>query len=231
MSSLWEMEFGEIGAVLKILDKHGVKKEELDCLRQDPEGIGRMLALEIERIVARSTLYQTYHIGLNGDDLMRLIDLCKFVDLSPAELDWLRKRSETVEIGMDVARNNITTVGVFKFHRFQFDGLDPIERPGRITELMNESGYMPAPFRLFILFVNYLLNLSAVPPNKKVIGLMKPHPLVSLDPFFEADGSYPAVANQVFCVNNPSLKLGNIDLLRDEKLDPSQFLYFGFVNN
>ena len=53
--SLWDQSYGQVGAMLKILGNHGVVPEELECLRQDPDRIGKAVAAELKKEVIKRT--------------------------------------------------------------------------------------------------------------------------------------------------------------------------------
>jgi hypothetical protein len=217
--------------VLQILGDHGVTKEEIELLKRNPKGIGKNTALGLKRAVAISTLIRSNLVHLIDATIPSLCLGCQFVNVGEVEMNVVNELTDRAGDAADLFRTgSLRDVGIFQMHKFQFEGVSAPERIDRIAAIMFESGYMPAPFRLFLRLINQCLGDMAG-SEKALFGHIKLFPLVNLDPFFMVDGHYMAVINRVPSFTMPQLELGHVDLLRDEKMDPSKYLYLGFRND
>lgn len=233
--SLWDQSYGQVGAMLKILGNHGVVPEELECLRQDPDRIGKAVAAELKKEVIKSTLVYCGPINMGNLGRLKMSDIvngCGLTNVTKDDFEQMDKEEilKDPSIILKFQESRQVWAGVFKFYTFQFERVSPLKRWDKITSIMRNSGYLPAPTRLMFIYLRLCLETQTPRDYKALIGRMRLNPLISMDPFDRHDTGLRSICNTVMNFMNPKLEIGRVDLFRDEKIDPSKFLYFGFRN-
>lgn|GEM_PF-3933212 len=222
MPALWNDQFGEIGAVLKILSDHGVTQETFELIRQDPKELGKMVAESITNLGIQNALKTKLVLPNTWKTASDLAMSCGFGNVE--ELQTLDFPRIDLQYSKKITGTTIN-VGIFKFEKFQFGNILPVAYIWEVRRRMTLAGYVPVPFKLFLDCVAFFRQ-----SNSREMMMWKMRPLVCLDESIHADmGPFMCVINKRFQPNAPELEIGNIELTRNDS-KPYACYYVGFDN-
>ena len=222
MEGLWDDSFGQIGAVLRILDLRGVTPTDLELIRENPDTMGKDIA---EFIQARSILQAVKYEGSYGpssEDNSAIAKECGFTNQNSFEYFDIQALNDPA---IKAITTNWPLVGVFLFKPGHFKSVNPSDRLNQVFSRISKAGYTPAPLRLFLMYVR-----DNVKRFSRETALWKIRPLVCLDHHFEVTGSFPCVVKKRFDTARKGMELELGIMNPNSVTDFSEFSYLGLKN-